>query len=175
MMSSFSISRACVSIRTASRGKACGSRCRRTAGRYSAWSDAPYRYPAEFIVARTTKQRTNTECVIFGIQHSAFSIRLAFVSGGSVDRRQRHVEKAQVDAELSPVMDQVIHDEAAKHGLPRQREDLVPALLQRPRRRERGVGLRVDLRASLLDVLIERLQQAGRRFRHARARIVGRL
>ena len=113
----------------------------------------PYRYPAEFSVARTTK-RQKAE----GRRQSALSNLL---SGRAVDRGKRHIAQPEVDAQLAAVMDQVVHDEAAQHRNPRHRQDLLVALLQRPLAEHRGVGLGVDLLPSLLHVGVERREQVG--------------
>src|SRR5436309_8200910 len=67
--------------------------------------------------------------------------RLPFVGRGTVDGRYGDVVQSQVDAQLPPVVNDVVDDEGPERRGPWHREHLVAVSPERPRRRELPVGL----------------------------------
>src|ERR1043166_4198766 len=65
----------------------------------------------------------------------------AFVGARAVNGGDRHVVQTQVDTELTTMVDDVVQDKASKRCHARRGEQFLAAALQRPRRRQLGVGL----------------------------------
>ena len=90
-------------------------------------------------------------------------IRAPRVGGGAVQRGKRYVAEAEVHRELSPVVNQVAHHEAAVDHRLRQREDDRAGVLERPDGAHVSVGRLGQRPTALRHVPVEPLQQVGRR------------
>src|SRR5262245_34275794 len=66
-------------------------------------------------------------------------LEATLVCARSVDGGDRYVVKAQVDAQLSAMMDHVVQDERTQHRCLRHREDCVAAAFQAPRGQKLGI------------------------------------
>src|SRR2546426_12646924 len=63
---------------------------------------------------------------------SAPKLEATFIRRGTINRRHRHIQQAQVHAKLGAMMNQVIHYKTTHHRSARQRKDLVAGMKQRP-------------------------------------------
>src|SRR5581483_1249076 len=106
-------------------------------------------------------------------EHRKNRAGLRLVGGGTVNRRDRNAGEAQVDAELTAVMHEVIQDERAERRGARHREDLLAGAPQRPVRGELRVRP-IEHRACRRHVRVERGEEmaagCGRFRRRGRGR-----
>ena len=82
----------------------------------------------------------------------------AFVGGRPVNGRHRHVEFAEVDGKLTPMVDHVVHDECADHGNFRHGHESLVAHFQRPVLHERLVAAAGNRRTGGHDVFVEKCE-----------------